>query len=203
MGEFNRKQGSSIQSNSSITSRSSGYSSSGASTLEESSYSSKVYHPDQQYLAQPEAKISTAQSPKKQLPQPQQQELAKPKIQPQPQQFQEPQYQQSSSPQAKPKIQPQPQMHQAQPAQRKSGSLEDEHSYRESQPHPERVQSIDRGQHADQSTQIDPLQYKAIMETNLALKSELQRLSVFELKCKSLEKEVIDCLVQKSLLFFL
>lgn len=200
MGEFNRKQGSSIQSNSSITSRSSGYSSSGASTLEESSYSSKTYHPDPQFLAQPEAKISTAQSPKKQLPQPQQhQEPAKPKIQPQPQ-FQEPQYQQSSSPQTKPKIQPQPQMHQAQ--QRKSGSLEDEHNYRESQPHPERVQSIDRGQHSDQSTQIDPLQYKAIMETNLALKSELQRLSVFELKCKSLEKEVIDCLVPKKLFYF-
>ena len=28
------------------------------------------------------------------------------------------------------------------------------------------------------------------METNEALKSELQRLSVFELKCKALEKEV-------------
>ena len=37
---------------------------------------------------------------------------------------------------------------------------------------------------------IDPLQYNALMEANQALKAELQRLSIFELKCKSLEKEV-------------
>lgn len=41
------------------------------------------------------------------------------------------------------------------------------------------------------NNQIDPLQYNALFETNQALKNELQRLSLFELKCKTLEKEVI------------
>ena len=43
---------------------------------------------------------------------------------------------------------------------------------------------------SQQEQQLDPQQYQALFETNQALKSELQRLSVFELKCKSLEKEV-------------
>ncbi len=40
------------------------------------------------------------------------------------------------------------------------------------------------------ANQVDPLEYNAMMETNQALKSELQRLSVIELKYKQLEKEV-------------
>ena len=36
---------------------------------------------------------------------------------------------------------------------------------------------------------IDQVQFNALMETNQVLKEELQRLSIYELKCKSLEKE--------------
>jgi len=40
--------------------------------------------------------------------------------------------------------------------------------------------------------QIDPMELEALKETNEALKSEVQRLSLFELKSKSLEKEVFN-----------
>lgn len=42
-----------------------------------------------------------------------------------------------------------------------------------------------------QQPQIDPLELNALKDTNEALKTEVQRLSLFELKSKSLEKEVI------------
>lgn len=42
----------------------------------------------------------------------------------------------------------------------------------------------------DDPNKIDPLQYTALAETNQALKIELQRLSVYETKCKQLEKEL-------------
>ncbi|CAF0705935.1 unnamed protein product [Brachionus calyciflorus] len=42
----------------------------------------------------------------------------------------------------------------------------------------------------DDPNKIDPLQYTALVDTNQALKAELQRLSFFETKCKQLEKEV-------------
>lgn len=51
-------------------------------------------------------------------------------------------------------------------------------------------QQIHQQQQQSDQQQIDPLQYNALFETNHALKSELQRLSVYELKCKTLEKEV-------------
>ncbi|RNA20128.1 hypothetical protein BpHYR1_015548 [Brachionus plicatilis] len=42
---------------------------------------------------------------------------------------------------------------------------------------------------ADDPNKIDPLQYTALVDTNQALKIELQRLSTFETKCKQLERE--------------
>lgn len=42
----------------------------------------------------------------------------------------------------------------------------------------------------DDPHKIDPLQYTALVDTNQALKIELQRLSVYETKCQQLEKEL-------------
>jgi hypothetical protein len=82
--------------------------------------------------------------------------------------------------QTKPKQQPQPPTQQTQQTPRRRS---------QSSNLGEITQNIDIQSQKNAPT-IDPLQYNALMETNEALKSELQRLSVFELKCKALEKEV-------------
>jgi len=92
--------------------------------------------------------------------------------------------QQNVSPAIKPKQQPQPPTQQTQQAPRRrsqSSNLGEITQNLEIQPQ-KNVPSI------------DPLQYNALVETNEALKTELQRLSVFELKCKALEKEVCTLL---------
>jgi hypothetical protein len=92
--------------------------------------------------------------------------------------------QQNVPPAIKPKQQPQPPIQQTQQAPRRrsqSSNLGEITQNLEVQPQ-KNVPSI------------DPLQYNALVETNEALKTELQRLSVFELKCKALEKEVCTLL---------
>ena len=93
-----------------------------------------------------------------------------------------PQHQQQPLPQPKPKQQPQPPSQQTQPQQTPRRRSQSSNLG-------EITQSLDINSSKNAPT-IDPLQYNALMETNEALKSELQRLSVFELKCKSLEKVV-------------
>ena len=90
------------------------------------------------------------------------------------------QQQQQLPPQNKPKQQPQPPTQQTQQAPRRRS---------QSSNLGEITQNLEM-QSQNNAPTIDPLQYNALVETNEALKTELQRLSVFELKCKALEKEV-------------
>ena len=45
-------------------------------------------------------------------------------------------------------------------------------------------------QSLESKSPVDQLEFNALLDTNDALKTEIQRLSLFELKCKTLEKEV-------------
>jgi hypothetical protein len=64
-------------------------------------------------------------------------------------------------------------------------------SYQYDQNTPSQSQTKD-SQPTKVSGQVDQFMYNALQDTNSALKAEVQRLTIFEQKCKQIEKEVSD-----------